>query len=86
MISDDGLATGSPTELFVVIPLSASLRGSRLRPAIKAGADAPVARDSVAVVAAIRGMPRERLLTHIGQLAPAALERVIGALRITLAI
>ncbi|MGH2928910.1 MAG: type II toxin-antitoxin system PemK/MazF family toxin [Solirubrobacteraceae bacterium] len=86
VLSDEALVTGSPTDLFVVIPFSASLTASTLRPTITASHDAAIEHDSIAVVAAIRGVPRDRLLNRVGLLSTDALERVLTALRATLAI
>lgn len=86
VLSDDALVTGSPTDLFVVVPLSSSLQPSMLRPAVLASTDAAIAHDSVAVVTAIRGVPRARLLSHVGPLSATALERVVAALQAVLAL
>lgn len=86
VLSDEALVTGSPTDRFVVIPLSASLHRSSLRPAITALTDVAIDRDSVAVVAAIRGIPRDRLLSYVGPLSTDALDRVLTALHAILAL
>jgi len=86
VLSDDALVTGSPTDLFVVIPFSASLQKSALRPSITPPDDIPIEHASVAVVAAIRGVPRDRLLSRIGPLSNDALARVLTALQATLAL
>lgn len=84
VLSDDALATGSPTDLYVVVPFSASLQGSALRPTISPPADVDIAQESVALVTAVRGIPRDRLLSHIGPLSPDALDRVLAALRVAI--
>jgi mRNA interferase MazF len=60
IVSVDDIVTGGQTELFVVVPLSSSRKGSSLRPIVPraAGLD----RASIAVCRGVRALSRTRLL------------------------
>jgi mRNA interferase MazF len=81
VVSADELATGSPSELLVVVPLSSSVPASALRPEVLAEG---VERPSRAVCGAVRGVARSRLLRQLGTLSPAKLAEVDRALALVL--
>jgi mRNA interferase MazF len=66
LISADELASGSPRDLCVVVPLSSSSMPSPLRPpvSVESGIDSP----SVAMCVAVGSVSRRRLLRRIGRL------------------
>jgi mRNA interferase MazF len=84
VISADELLAGVEDELVVVIPLSSSRAPSSLRPPVSSTAGIDV--ESAAIPRAIRAVSRRRLLRRIGELDPAALTAVEGALSTVLAL
>lgn len=82
VVSPAELQSGSARELVVVVPLSATLVGSALRPIVTAssGVDA----DSVATTPAIRGVARSRLLKRIGRASSSEMIAVDQAMRFAL--
>jgi mRNA interferase MazF len=82
VVSPAELLGDSDRELVVVVPLSATVNQSPLRPAVaKTGG---LERESVAVTRAIRGVSRSRLVERIGKLAPAESKALGEALKHTL--
>ena len=59
------MSTNSPRDLFSVVPVSSSAGPARLRPRIEA--DGALNENSVAVVRAVRGVSRQRLVRPIGR-------------------
>jgi mRNA interferase MazF len=82
VVSADQLATGSPSELLIVVPLSSSVPASALRPKVAEGVERP----SRAVCGAVRGVARSRLLRQLGTLSPAKLAEVDRALALVLSL
>lgn len=81
VLSADELLTGEDHELIVVVPLSASLPRSALRPRL--GPEAGIDAESAAIPRAIRGVSRRRLLRRLGEAKPATMvevERAIATL------
>lgn len=74
VVSSDHLLSDAPGELVVVIPVSSQLQGSGLRPTVTE--DDGVERDSVANVAGVRGVARDRLLSRLGVLTDATMTSV----------
>jgi mRNA interferase MazF len=81
VVSADQLASGSPNEPIVVVPLSSSVPSSALRPEIVAEG---VERPSRAVCGTVRGVARSRLLRKLGALTPAKLAEVDRALALVM--
>jgi mRNA interferase MazF len=81
VVSADQLASGSPNEPIVVVPLSSSVPPSALRPEVVAEG---VERPSRAVCGTVRGVARSRLLRKLGTLSPAKLAEVDRALALVL--
>lgn len=82
VLSPSDLLTDSARDLVVVVPLSASVSASPLRPVIDraSGLD----QDSVAVTRAIRGIARKRLHSRIGELSSEELRSLDSAVGQTL--
>ncbi|MDR0959160.1 MAG: type II toxin-antitoxin system PemK/MazF family toxin [Propionibacteriaceae bacterium] len=77
VVSHDSLLTGSPYDLISVVPLSASRRPQRLRPAIPT--DHGIERPCVAVCDAVRAVVPSRFLQRIGSLDPVVFAAVMEA-------
>lgn len=84
IVSADELLVGHPDELVVVVPISSSLAGSALRPAVSP--DEGVDTSSVAVCRGVRSLGRSRLLERLGSLGPATMGTVDSALAVILGI
>ena len=84
VVSANELLTGLNGELIVVVPLSSSLKPSRLRPEVlpDEGIDGP----SAAICRAIRAVARPRLLRPIGDAKPSTIAQVETALATILGI
>lgn len=84
VVSPEALLIESPRDLVVTIPLSATVAKSALRPSVsrQSGLD----EDSVAVIRAIRGLARNRLIQRLGKLTADELREVDRALAICLAV
>lgn len=82
VVSADELASGSPHDLFVVVPLSKSRAASPLRPVVPGTGEGD--DQGVAVCRAIRSVSRPRLLSRLGQVDPETLDEIEFALRLTL--
>ena len=65
VMSASELMVGVDDELIVVVPLSSSLRPSRLRP--KVVSDEGIDNSSAAICRAVRAVARQRLLRPIGE-------------------
>ncbi len=83
IVSIDSLRTGSERDLFAVVPISATARGSHSRPAV-APADAGIDRPSVALPGAIRTVSRVRLLRRIGRVPAETMKAIEQALSLIL--
>ena len=82
VLSADELLTGAEHELIVVVPLSASLPRSALRPRL--GPETGIDAESAAIPRAIRGVSRRRLLRRLGEAAPATMAEVERSLAVVL--
>ncbi len=83
IVSIDSLSTHSERDLFIVVPISATEPGSRIRPVLASG-DAGVDRPSVTLPAAIRAVSRARLLRHIGGVDAGTMHAIEQALSVVL--
>jgi len=66
VMSADGQVSGSPRDLVVVVPLSATLVPTATRPGIAPTPLNGLAAESVIVVRAVRGMATSRLIRRLG--------------------
>jgi len=82
VVSVDELGSGSPEDLFVVVPLSSSRAPSALRPEVPAAGG--IDRPSRAICRAVRSVARPRLLRRVGVLEPATLAEIEHALALIL--
>jgi len=84
VISPAALLTDSARDLVITIPLSSTVAGSALRPRISktSGLEA----DSVAVIRAIRGLARSRLIRRLGKVSDDELREVDRALALCVGI
>ncbi len=78
VVSVDELSAGVDSDLYVVVPLSASLAPSPLRPPVAPidGVDQP----SAAICRGIRAVARPRLLRRLGEVGPETLDGMQRAL------
>ena len=82
VVSADELIGGGRFDLWVVVPLSASLTASAVRPQIPVGQG--VDRESVASCRGIRGIARSRFGERLGSVAPATMESIDRALSLVM--
>lgn len=82
VVSVDGLNTGGPTDLIVVVPVTSSLAPSALR--IEIDASAGLDRPSRAVCRAIRAVGASRLMRRVGAISDADMDRLQAALSLIL--
>ena len=67
VVSAAGQHSGSVYDLVAVVPVSATLPPSPVRPAVVAGGGTGLEADSVAVVRAIRAVSPVRLVRYLGR-------------------
>lgn len=82
IVSVAELLAGVDDELVVVIPVSSSLAGNPLRPAVSPAEGVDTA--SVAVCRSIRAVARTRLVQRLGALRPDTMDQVERALTLIL--
>ncbi|MDR0627996.1 MAG: type II toxin-antitoxin system PemK/MazF family toxin, partial [Bifidobacteriaceae bacterium] len=82
IVSSTVLNTGRPRDLVAIVPISASLAPSALRPEVPVSAG--VKRASTAVCGAVRALASGRLLKRLGALDAATLAQVSDALGVIL--
>ena len=83
VLSADGQLSGSVYDLVVVVPLSASLAPTVVRPTVWAGAETGLGQDSVIVVRSLRAVSLNRLIRRVGCIDADSLE-VVGRIVQTL--
>lgn len=71
VVSVDELSAGLGNDLFVVVPLSASLAPSPLRPPV--GPAEGIDQPSAAICRGVRAVARPRLLRRLGEVTPETL-------------
>lgn len=84
IVSADDLLAGTPDELVIVVPISASRQSTALRPVVTA--DEGVDKQSVAVCRGIRAVARSRLVERLGVLSAPTLREVERSLGLILGI
>jgi mRNA interferase MazF len=76
------LATGAPTDLIVVVPLSSSQAPSAIR--VEIAASAGIDRPSRAICRAVRAVVRARLVRRLGHVEPLAMDEIETVLALIL--
>ena len=84
VLTPAGLSIGSPLEQIVIVPLSATVSPSPLRPAISTASG--IERPSRAVPRAVRGVTRTRMVERIGRASDREMASIGSALGIVLGI